>query len=86
MRVDSGRTALEAADRPAPPFLRGDWSAASGYEQGRRIAADPDATVVSSANDEMAAGLCRAFHEAGVRVPDDISAVGFDDIPLAEFL
>lgn len=36
-------------------------------------------------NDEMAAGLCRALHEAGRSVPGDVSVVGFDDIPLAEY-
>jgi DNA-binding LacI/PurR family transcriptional regulator len=41
---------------------------------------------VFCANDEMAAGLIRAINEHGRRVPDDISVVGFDDIPLAEFL
>jgi DNA-binding LacI/PurR family transcriptional regulator len=33
----------------------------------------------------MALGLLRALHEAGRRVPDDVSVVGFDDIPEAEY-
>lgn len=86
MRVDAWRNTLQAAGRAVPPFLRGDWSAASGYEQGRRIARDPDVTAVFCANDEMAAGLCRALHEAGVRIPQEVSVVGFDDVPLAEYL
>jgi DNA-binding LacI/PurR family transcriptional regulator len=40
---------------------------------------------VFCANDEMAFGLIRALREAGLRVPDDVSVVGFDDIPLAEY-
>lgn len=85
-RADAWRSALEKAGRPVPPPVRGDWTAASGYEQGRRIAEDTAVTAVFCANDEMAAGLCRALHEAGVRIPDDISVVGFDGIPLAEYL
>jgi DNA-binding LacI/PurR family transcriptional regulator len=34
----------------------------------------------------MALGVLRAFHEAGVRVPEDVSVVGFDDIPEAAFM
>ncbi len=38
------------------------------------------------ANDHMALGLLWALHEAGRRVPEDISVVGFDDIPEASYL
>ncbi len=86
IRVETWREHLEAAGREVPVPVRGDWSARSGYEQGVRIAEDPDVTAVFCANDEMAAGLIRALYEHGRRVPEDISVVGFDDIPLAEFL
>jgi DNA-binding LacI/PurR family transcriptional regulator len=65
--------------------LIGDWSARSGYEAGLEVAADPEVTGVVAANDAMALGLLRALHERGRRVPDDISVVGFDDVPEAEF-
>ena len=65
---------------PVPPVLEGDWSAGSGYEAGRRLAADPEVTAVFAANDQMALGLLRALHEAGRAVPGDISVVGFDDV------
>ena len=42
-------------------------------------------TGVFSANDQMALGLTHAFHEAGLKVPGDISVVGFDDIPEAAY-
>ncbi|GAA1578339.1 LacI family DNA-binding transcriptional regulator [Kribbella sancticallisti] len=65
---------------PVPPVLVGDWSAGSGYEAGKQLAADPDVTAVFAANDQMALGLLRALHEAGRAVPADISVVGFDDV------
>ncbi|WP_199041019.1 LacI family DNA-binding transcriptional regulator [Glycomyces salinus] len=86
LRIDGWRSALEGAGREAPPLLRGDWTARSGYEAGRSIAGSPEATAVFCANDEMAAGLLHALHEAGRRVPGEVSVVGFDDIPLAEHL
>jgi len=86
VREESWRATLEAAGRPVPPPLRGDWTLASGYELGSRIADDPTVTAVFAANDEMAAGLLRALHERSVRVPQDVSVVGFDDIAVAEYL
>ncbi|MDQ4051595.1 MAG: LacI family DNA-binding transcriptional regulator [Actinomycetota bacterium] len=65
--------------------LAGDWSARSGYERGLQVADDPEVTAVVVANDAMALGLLRALHERGRRIPDDISVVGFDDVPEAEF-
>jgi DNA-binding LacI/PurR family transcriptional regulator len=79
------RSTLEAAGAAAPSVLAGDWSPASGYELGRRLAADDDVTAVFVANDQMALGVLRALHEAGRSVPGDISVVGFDDIPEAAY-
>lgn len=84
-RLDAWRSALRAAGRQVPVPSQGDWTAESGYLAGRQIAHDPSITAVFCANDEMAAGLCRALHEAGRSVPGDVSVVGFDDIPLAEY-
>ena len=67
------------------PLLAGDWSARSGYEAGRRIADDSGVTAVFVANDAMALGMLRAFHERGVEVPGRISVVGFDDVPEAAY-
>ncbi len=82
-RADAWREALTEADRPAPPPVRGDWSAESGYLAGRELAAREECTAVFAANDQMALGLLRALHEAGRRVPEDVSVIGFDDIPEA---
>jgi DNA-binding LacI/PurR family transcriptional regulator len=71
--------------RPAQPYI-GDWSAESGYDLGLLIAARSDVTAAFCANDQMALGLLRALWETGRSVPDDISVVGFDDIPEAAYL
>jgi DNA-binding LacI/PurR family transcriptional regulator len=84
-RIDGWAAALEAAGADAPPLLTGDWSARSGYELGRRLATVRDVTAIFAANDQMALGILRAVHEAGREVPRDLSIVGFDDIPEAQF-
>ena len=66
-------------------MLAGDWSARSGYEIGLQLARQPEVTAVFCANDHMALGLLRALGEQGRRVPEDVSVVGFDDIPEAAF-
>jgi DNA-binding LacI/PurR family transcriptional regulator len=68
----------------ASVLLRGDWTPASGHALGRELARRDDVTAVFCANDQMALGVVHALTEAGVRVPGDVSIVGFDDIPEAE--
>jgi DNA-binding LacI/PurR family transcriptional regulator len=85
LRVDGWRAALEAAGARASTPVRGDWSPRSGYEAGRHLLELADLTAVFVANDQMALGLIRLLHEHGRRVPRDVSIVGFDDIPEAEF-
>ncbi len=85
-QLEGWRTALAAHGSHEPPVIKGDWSAASGYTSGREAAADVDMTAVFAANDDMAIGLIRALTEAGRRVPDDVSVVGCDDIPVAAYL
>jgi len=79
-REESWRRTLEDAGAPVPEVLRGDWSTAAGYRHGQQIAAQPEITAVFAANDQMALGVLRALHEAGRRVPEDVSVVGFDDM------
>ncbi|WP_086747805.1 MULTISPECIES: LacI family DNA-binding transcriptional regulator [Streptomyces] len=84
-RAASWRETLTRAGARVHEPLVGDWSADSGYELGRRLAGR-DVTAVFVSNDQMALGLLRALHEAGRRVPDDVSVVGYDDIPEAAHL
>jgi DNA-binding LacI/PurR family transcriptional regulator len=73
-------TLLGAGITPASPVF-GDWSSASGYALGAEIARQPEVSAVFCSNDQMALGLLRALTEAGRRVPQDISVVGFDATP-----
>jgi DNA-binding LacI/PurR family transcriptional regulator len=85
VRMATWRRCLAAAGLEVPEPLVGAWTPRSGYEIGRELAADSAVTAVFCANDEMAFGLIRALREAGRRVPDDVSVVGFDDLPLSDF-
>jgi len=85
LRRTAWQRTLRAAGAWQPPCLAGDWSARSGYEIGLRLASDPDVTAVFCANDNMAIGVLRAMFEMGRQVPDEVSVVGFDDIPAAEY-
>jgi len=84
-RADAWRAALAEAGLADDLFVEGDWSAGSGYSIGQKLAVDRAATAVFVGNDQMALGLLRAFGEAGVRVPQDVSVVGFDDQPEAGY-
>ncbi len=68
-------------------LYQGDFTEASGYRVAREILASgnlPEA--VFCANDQMAVGFLNALQENGLRVPQDVALVGFDDIPIARYL
>jgi DNA-binding LacI/PurR family transcriptional regulator len=76
---------LAAAHAVIPAVLTGDWSPASGYAAGLQIVDRDDVTAVFVGNDQMSLGIMRALYEGGRSVPGDVSIVGFDDIPEAEY-
>lgn len=84
-RIAGWRQALTEAGAEIPPLMPADWSAASGYRTGQILARMNDVTAVFAANDHLALGILRALHEHGRRVPEDISVVGFDDVPEAAY-
>ena len=83
-RVRGWRAALSEHGLVAREPLVGDWTPASGFAIGQQLAAANQFTAVFAANDQMALGLVHAFAGQGLRVPQDVSIVGFDDIPEAE--
>ncbi len=86
-RLEGWRHGLRTRGLPVSEPLVGDWTPESGYELGARVAADREVTAVFAASDQMSLGLIHALSDRGVRVPQDVSVVGFDDIPgAAHFL
>jgi DNA-binding LacI/PurR family transcriptional regulator len=85
-RLGGWRHMLQCAGVETPMPIFGDWSAKAGYELGRRLSGDPAVSAIFVANDQMAIGVLRAMQEAGRQIPDEVSVVGFDDIPEAPYL
>jgi DNA-binding LacI/PurR family transcriptional regulator len=79
-REEAWREALTAAGLPADNLAIGDWTPDWGYEFGRNHDLR-DTTAIFVANDQMALGVLHGLAERGLRVPEDISVVGFDDLP-----
>jgi DNA-binding LacI/PurR family transcriptional regulator len=77
----------DAGIEPDPRLtLEGDWSATSGYDRFRELLTrEPSLTGIVAQNDRMAVGAIHAARTMGLRVPEDISIVGFDDMPLASY-
>jgi LacI family xylobiose transport system transcriptional regulator len=87
-RLDGYRAALDAGNVPVDPELirEGDFNVVDGLTHGRDLLRlkDPP-TAVFAFNDAQAFGVYQAAHEAGVRIPQDLSVVGFDDLPPAQW-
>ncbi|WP_405374654.1 MULTISPECIES: LacI family DNA-binding transcriptional regulator [unclassified Microbacterium] len=84
-RIRGWRDELASRGLVAADPVHGDWSAASGHAIGGALDLAPgDAVFVG--NDHMAIGLLSALRGRGLRVPEDIAVVGFDDVPEAAYL
>ncbi len=79
VRLDGWRDELINNGLPVPEPYYGKWTGQSGYDAGLRMIKEGLPDAVFAASDLMALGMMRAFGEAGIRVPEDVSVVGFDD-------
>jgi len=88
-RVDGFRAAMETAGLPVDPALirYGDFHVEGGYRHGRALLglADPPSAIFAG-SDLQALGVYEAAREAGRRIPDELSVVGFDDLPIARWV
>jgi DNA-binding LacI/PurR family transcriptional regulator len=86
-RVRGFRRAIAEAGLPEPLVVEADFHFAGGREATARLLDDQTGcTALVAGNDLMAAGAIRELHSRGLRVPEDISVIGFDDAPLAEMV
>ena len=90
-RLAGYHEALARAELTAPlPALPGDFTEAGGYEAVRTLLEGAGGAgrvdALFAANDSMAVGALSALRRAGIKVPDDVAVVGFDDIPIAAYL
>ncbi|MDG4866042.1 substrate-binding domain-containing protein, partial [Streptomyces sp. T-3] len=83
-RLEGHKDACEAAGILLGPVLHGPYDRATGYDAARELLRlDPDLTAIVAANDTVALGACAALREAGLRIPEDVSVAGFDDLPFS---
>lgn len=88
-RIDGFRSAMSSAGLAIEPdWIRfGDFHTSGGYEHGRALLTQKERpTAIFAGSDLQALGVLEAVRELGFRVPDDLSLVGYDDIPLAKWV
>jgi len=88
-RLRGHRQALATADLPFDPDLvrEGNWQPLSGYEATLALMALSAApTAIFCANDLMAVGCYEALRELGLRIPQDVAVMGYDDREIAQHL
>ncbi len=88
-RIQGAQASLEKAGLPPKALLK--LKGAPDFETGhaaalRLLGRSPRPTAIFALTDSMAVGVLHAAYELGLRVPEDLSVIGFDDIPLASFL
>ena len=87
-RLAGYRSALDGAGLPFDPALvrAGNWEPSSGYEETLKLLDLPEPPDgIFCANDMMAFGALEALKERGLRIPEDVAVIGFDDREIALF-
>ncbi|OGS20357.1 MAG: hypothetical protein A2252_00440 [Elusimicrobia bacterium RIFOXYA2_FULL_39_19] len=84
-RIAGYRNALKSKTIDSELILEGSFDEKSGYETMKKILKEKY-TAVFAANDFTAFGALQAIEEAGMKVPDDISIIGFDDSHFSKYL
>ncbi|MFE0100262.1 LacI family DNA-binding transcriptional regulator [Streptomyces sp. NPDC059009] len=85
-RLEGHREALAAHGVPDDPArtLHGPYDRRSGYDAtAELLRREPELTAVVAANDTVALGACAALRDRGLRIPEDVSVAGFDDLPFS---
>ena len=88
-RVDGFRAAMDEAGVPIDPSLvsHGPFAVDEGLDMARRLLARRDRpTAIITGNDLQALGAYQAAREARLHIPEDLSVVGFDDLPIARWV
>ncbi len=88
-RLDGYRAAMDAAGVAIDPELirYGNFHVEEGIREGRALLEMPDPpTAIFACNDLQALGVYQAVREARLHIPDDLSVVGFDDLPVAPWV
>jgi len=86
-RLAGYRSAMTRCGYPVQSDLvaKGDFTPRSGYASAKELLQKSHPTAIFAANDQMAFGSIHAANELGLRVPDDVSVVGFDNIPFGSY-
>lgn len=85
-RHEAWRETLLKAGLTPGRSVEGDWTAEGGYRAAEALLSSGERfTALVVGNDQMALGALAALSERGVRVPEEVSVVGFDDVPEARF-
>jgi DNA-binding LacI/PurR family transcriptional regulator len=88
-RLDGYRAAMDEAGVPIDPAIisHGHFHVAEGIERGRELLRLPNPpTAIFAGNDLQALGVYQAAREARLHIPEDLSVVGFDDLPVAHWV
>ena len=67
-------------------IVKGDFTISGGYNATKKLLQKVIPTAIFCGNDKMAIGAMQAIQEANLKIPDDISIVGFDDIEVAMYI